>query len=75
MELTEILSKEKTPFYVFDTRVLEKRIKYLRDHLPSGIELCYAVKANTFISPKASELVDRLEICSPGEYRICQRVG
>ena len=71
MELNDILSKEKTPFYVFDTSVLEKRIKYLREHLPTGVELCYAVKANTFISQKASELVDRLEICSPGEYRIC----
>lgn len=71
MELNEILSKEKTPFYVFDTSVLEKRIKYLREHLPTGVELCYAVKANTFIAEKASELVDRLEICSPGEYQIC----
>ena len=71
MEFSEILNKEKTPFYVFDTSALEKRIKYLREHLPKNVELCYAVKANTFISKKASELVDRLEICSPGEYRIC----
>ena len=60
MEFSEILNKEKTPFYVFDTSALEKRIKYLREHLPKNVELCYAVKANTFISKKASELVDRL---------------
>ena len=75
IEINEILKKEKTPFYVFDLTKVEERIKYLREHLPTDVELCYAVKANTFISKKASELVDRLEICSPGEYRICHQLN
>ncbi len=70
-ELTKILSEEKTPMYVFDLSALEERIKYLRAHLPEKVEICYAIKANTFILEKVSSLVERLEICSPGEYRIC----
>ena len=70
-ELTQILSEEKTPMYVFDLSALEERIKYLRAHLPEKVEICYAIKANTFILEKVSSFVERLEICSPGEYRIC----
>ena len=69
--LNQILLEEKTPMYIFDLRILEDRIKYLRAHLPENIELCYAIKANTFILESISGLVERLEICSPGEYRIC----
>ncbi len=70
-----ILKAQATPMYVFDLGALEKRIEYLRNILPKNIVLCYAVKANTFISKKASELTERLEICSPGEYRICKELG
>ncbi len=69
-----ILSNMATPMYVFDLGELEKRIDYLKSALPERVSLCYAVKANTFISKKAHELTDRLELCSPGEYRICKEL-
>lgn len=71
MEFSEILEKEKTPVYIFDMCELERRIDYLRKRLPRNVAICYAVKANPFIAARVSELVDRLEICSPGEYWIC----
>lgn len=73
--LKKILQTEKTPLYVYDLGVLKQRIRFLRRHLPKEAELCYAVKANSFILPQVSTLVDRLEICSPGEYRICEALG
>lgn len=73
--LKKILQTEKTPLYVYDLGVLKQRIRFLRRHLPKEAELCYAVKANSFILPQVSPLVDRLEICSPGEYRICEALG
>lgn len=73
--LKKILQTEKTPLYVYDLGVLKQRIRFLRRHLPKEVELCYAVKANSFILPQVSTLVDRLEICSPGEYRICEALG
>ena len=63
----QILSFTKnapTPRYVFDLGELERRVAFLRAHLPEEVELCYAVKANTFIIEKAAEIVDLLEICS-----------
>ena len=74
----QILSFTKnapTPLYIFDLGELEKRVAFLRSCLPEKVELCYAVKANTFIIEKAAEIVDLLEICSPGEYRICDRLS
>ena len=64
----------KTPAYIFDIDVLQRRISYIRSRLP-GIGLCYAMKANAFLVSSARDLVDSFEICSPGEERICRKAG
>jgi diaminopimelate decarboxylase len=61
-----------TPTYVFDLGVLKRRVDYLKSHLPQRVQLCYAIKANTFITGALNEIMPRFEICSPGEYRVCQ---
>ena len=60
-----------TPFYVFDNDELHKRVAFLKSCLPDNVSLCYAVKANTFLSPYLLDVVDRYEVCSPGELAIC----
>ena len=60
-----------TPTYIFDVREVEARIRLLRSLLPEGTGLCFAVKANPFLIPYVADMVDRLEVCSPGEYEIC----
>ena len=64
-----------TPLYAFDDRVLQARLGRLRSFLPDNVELCYAVKANTFIIPLLTGKVARLEACSTGEARICMACG
>ena len=71
----EVLKKFKTPFYIMDVDILRERINYLKNTLSDKIDLCYAVKANTFIADYAAREVARLEICSPGEYEICEKLG
>lgn len=68
----ELLQNNKSAFYVFDTTEIKERIEYIRDHIPESADLCYAVKANTFVIKEMIEYVDRFEICSPGEYEICR---
>ena len=48
-EMLALAQRFGTPLYVFDGRTLQKRIETLRAALPANVELCYAVKANTFI--------------------------
>lgn len=71
-EMEALVQRKGTPAYVFDLGVLKSRIAFLREHLPEQVELCYAVKANTFTVRELSEWADWLEICSPGEYQICK---
>ena len=62
-------------YYTFDIPALKRRIAYLRKNLPESVDLCYAVKANTFIAGDIADEIDRFEICSPGESLICDRSG
>lgn len=74
-QIKELLSISDTPVYVFDLKELKSRVNYLKQNLPERVQLCYAVKANTFISKEMGKIVPWLEICSPGEYRICKNLG
>ncbi|MCR4924850.1 MAG: alanine racemase [Clostridiales bacterium] len=65
-----LLQKYPTPFYLFDIDILRKRIEFLKSHLPESVALCYAVKANTFVSPYIDDIIERYEVCSPGEMSI-----
>ncbi len=69
--MTDRVQAYGTPLYYFDGTVLRDRIHDLKQHLPASAELCYAVKANPFLIKEAEPWVERLEVCSPGEARIC----
>ncbi len=70
--IEKILKNYETPIYVFDIDKLKQRIKFLRENLTKRLELCYAIKANTFIVKEINDDVERFEVCSPGEYSICE---
>ena len=70
--LKKVIEQYDTPFYVFDIRKVKERIEYLKELLPKNILLCYAIKANTFITKDIEDYIDRFEVCSPGEYEICK---
>jgi len=73
--IENVLKKYNTPIYIFDIDKLKQRIKFLRENLTNRLELCYAIKANTFIVKEIDDDVDRFEVCSPGEYSICEEGG
>lgn len=73
-QLKRVLRQTETPQYVFDIVALKERVKYLRRHLPEKTILCYAIKANPFITRELSGCVDRFEVCSPGEGAICEQL-
>lgn len=62
-------------FYVFDIGALHAQVAHLKERLPEGVRLCYAVKANPFIAGELGEDVARYEICSPGEWAVCAALG
>ena len=70
----KLIQMNDSAFYVFDIKELKNRIAYLKSKLPD-VSLCYAVKANPMITGEIMDDLPRFEICSPGEARICHRLG
>lgn len=71
--LTELAMEYGTPTYVFDIDELTSRMKKIEAILGSDINLCYAMKANPFLVDAMKSLVSKYEVCSPGEFSICER--
>ena len=63
-----------TPAYYFDTDVFEKRIDFVNRELP-GIPLTFSIKANPFLLSRLPQTLKHVEVCSPGELKICKAYG
>lgn len=68
----EAISKYETPFYVFNIDTLIERINKIKSVVGSNIDLCYAMKANPFIIKEIEKNIEGFEVCSPGEFKICE---
>lgn len=78
MDIQTINKIEKeygTPFYLFDINKLYKWTDEVKSAFPKGVNLCYAIKANTFLLRYFDKVLNHFEVCSPGEYAICQKYG
>ncbi len=67
--LGELAGELGTPFYVYDRALIETRVRALRQAMPAGLDLHYAIKANPLPSVVAllAGLVDGLDVASGGE--------
>ena len=74
IDYNDIIKKYGTPSYVYHIDTLLERINYLKNKLSNQYEIVYAVKANTFIVKELEDVVSRYEICSPGEFEICNKL-
>ena len=73
--IAQITKNERTPLYVFDLDALRTRVRKLKEKLGARVEICYAMKANPFLIEPLQGYVDCFEVCSPGEFHICERSG
>lgn len=63
-----------TPLYVFDLDRLTAQTMRLRNAFGKDVGLCYAMKANPFLTAHMAEEADRIEVCSMGEFEICRKL-
>lgn len=73
-QIENLTAQYGSPLYVFDVQALHQRVALLRRSLPTGVGLCYAIKANPFLLRELCGQVERFEVCSPGEAAICRRL-
>jgi diaminopimelate decarboxylase len=62
----------RTPFFAYDRQQVTQRVGLLRQVLPSGLRLSYALKANPFpaLVQHLSAIVDHLDVASAGELAL-----
>ena len=67
----------QTPFYAYDRSLLRARVASLRDTLPPGFKLHYAMKANPMPAMVAfmAGLVDGIDVASAGELKVALDAG
>ena len=73
MPLTRLAMRVgRTPFYVYDRRVLDERMAELRKAIPAEVQVHYAIKANPMPALVAhmGRMVDGLDVASGGELRV-----
>lgn len=78
MDNTQLLAVARaygTPCFVFDTVMLERRMREIKSIVGGNVHLCYSIKANPFLLPAMANLTEKLEVCSPGEMQICMDTG
>ena len=73
--LRQAARTQGTPAYVFDLDAFARRIRHMKKVLGQDIKILYAMKANPFFTRTAAQEADGLEVCSPGELTICERLG
>ena len=66
-----------TPFFAYDRGLMTERVRSLREALPRGLELSYAVKANPMpaVVQHLAGLVDSLDVASAGEMHVALDTG
>lgn len=72
MEKIRMRACQETPYYVFDLDELQERLQKLNAVKAPNSRLCYAMKANPFLTGPIEPFVDHFEVCSPGELAICK---
>ncbi len=67
----------QTPFYVYERSLLQARVAALREALPAGLHLHYAMKANPLPALVACMvgLVDGIDVASAGEMQVALAQG
>lgn len=66
-----------TPFFAYDRGLMRQRVETLRQVLPPGIALHYAMKANPMpaLVGFMASLVDGVDVASAGEMRVALEAG
>lgn len=73
--LIELSRSLPTPAYVFDSGLFEKRAALVQEAFGEKTELCFSIKANPFLLTCLPKVFSKIEVCSPGELTICEKVG
>jgi diaminopimelate decarboxylase len=73
--LIHLADRLQTPLYLYNVDVFRDRIAEMKAQLGPDLGLTFSMKASPFLTATAVPLVERIEICSYGEFRIAKALG
>lgn len=73
--LKGLAPRTATPSYIFDLDEFEKRAELVAQAFGPRTGLCFSIKANPFLLKYLPSCFDKIEVCSPGELTICEKLG
>jgi len=65
----------QSPCYVFDSSAFSARAEQVARAFGEETKLCFSIKANPFLLACLPDVFDKIEVCSPGELTICEKMG
>ena len=68
-QIEKLTNQFETPLYVFDISVLKARVAALRNALPQGVNLCFAVKAIRLSFASSSKLSTAWNFARPAKRK------
>jgi diaminopimelate decarboxylase len=76
-EYKEFIEQTKTPFYIYDSQVIEHQYSTLKEKLPNKIDVFFSMKANPNINIVRflNSLGSGIEIASVGELKAALSMG
>lgn len=70
----EAIRNFQSPLYIYDLDAATAEVERFQSCFEDKIHLCFAMKANPFIVSHMAQLVDKIEVCSFGEFLICEKL-
>ena len=74
MDLAKLAGQVRTPAYVFSADQFRERCSFVADTFGKDVSVCYSIKANPFLLGVLPEVFRHIEVCSPGELTICEKL-
>ncbi len=71
------LASGKTPLFVYDLQLIERKYLALRNRLSKNVKIFYAMKANAnqYVAKKLADLGCGVDIASKGEFAVAKEAG
>lgn len=74
-EWNDAVAQYGTPLYIFEEEKALDVVRQFRTWMSPDVHLCFAMKANPFLTRMMADVVDRIEVCSAGEFQICRELA
>lgn len=75
LNLERVSEQIESPAYVFSGGEFRERAQTTVDILGPDIKICYSIKANPYLLAMLPDEFSAVEVCSPGELKICMDLG